>query len=84
LGKIQQLLKMNPGIREHKGFHALGFGIPSPYTNTDDELGLVVFVLTVEDIKPIKQLFRERLGSSSRWGSYPIYYDIAETPKALK
>lgn len=74
-------MEENPWIREHKGFNIVYMGIPSPYTNVDDELGLVVGVLTDEDVKLMKKLFREKLGSSSRWESYPVYIIKTEALK---
>lgn len=80
--QIQTLLEENPWILDHKGFSVISFGLPLN-RKVEDELGLVVSVLTKEDLRSMKKLFQENFGSARRWGKYPIYFDVTRPQQLL-
>ena len=78
---ISDLLRENSWIREFEGFADITLGMPQG-SLVEDELGLVVGVLTEEHVPQFKRLFSVRLGSSVRWNNYPIYFDVTRnTPR---
>ena len=66
-----------PWLHEFSGFVDVAFGLSSSRA-TEDELGLVITVASKGAAKLLRAKFKEELGSSTRWGEYPIYMEVSK------